>query len=209
MIDRLGAHFRERRMRLFLEICHPSTETLVLDVGGNPSIWNLIPEARRPRVIYLNLPRAFEEGDDRTRLVFGDGLNLPFADRSFDLVFSNSVVEHVGSAGNQRRFADEIRRVGRRYWVQTPNRRFPIEQHLLTPFLHWLPMGLRRAVARRFTVWDLIARPTPESRRFYIEHFLDDIRLLDRRQVADLFPDATVIGENLGPSVKSWVAYRA
>ena len=83
-----------------------------------------------------------------------------------------------------------------------------MEQHLLTPFVHWLPMSLRRWLASRFTVWDLVAKPSPESRHFYIEHFLRDIRLLNRREVAALFPDATVIGESLGPAVKSWVAFR-
>jgi hypothetical protein len=208
LVGRMSARFRERRMRLFLDTCKPAQDTLVLDVGGNPQIWNLIPQHQRPRVVYLNMPRAFEDGDDRTNLVFADGLRLPFADRAFDLVFSNSVIEHVGSEENQRQFADEIRRVGRRYWVQTPNRGFPVEQHLLTPFLHWLPMRLRRAFARKFTVWDLIAKPSPESRRFYIEHFLDDIRLLNRREVAALFPDARVIAESMGPTVKSWVAFR-
>jgi hypothetical protein len=210
MVDRLSARFRERRMRWFLETCRPDRDTLVLDVGGNPGIWNLIPEVRRPRVVYLNLPRAHEDSDDRSRLVFGDGLHLPFADQSFDLVFSNSVIEHVGDAANQARFAAEIRRVARRrYWVQTPNRGFPVEQHLLTPFLHWLPDGLRAAVARRFTIWQFIAKPSALQRQYYVEHFLRDIRLLHRGQMAELFPDATAVaGERMGPLVKSWVAYR-
>jgi 2-polyprenyl-3-methyl-5-hydroxy-6-metoxy-1,4-benzoquinol methylase len=63
----------------------------------------------------------------------------PSAARSFDIVFSNSVIEHVGDAESQQQFAHEIARVGRAYWVQTPNRRFPVEPHLLTPFLHFLP----------------------------------------------------------------------
>ena len=92
--------------------------------------------------------------------------------------------------------------------MQTPNRGFPIEQHLLTPFLHWLPSGLKAAAARRFTVWDLVAKPSPEGRKFYIEHFLNDIRLLDRNQVSRLFPDATILGESFGPATKSWIAYR-
>lgn len=193
-------------MRQFLKVCRPSRETRVLDVGGNPQIWNLVPASDRPKVVYLNLPRAFEPGDDASRLVFGDGLHLPFADQSFDLVFSNSVIEHVGSEANQRRFADEIRRVAKRYWVQTPNHGFPVEQHLLTPFLHWLPAGLRRAVATRFTVWQWIAKPTAESKRFYVEHFLNDIGLLNRQQMQQLFPGATILRERALFWTKSWTA---
>ena len=64
-------------MRQFLEVCRPSCATRVLDVGGNPQIWALVPESQRPNVVYLNLPRAFEPGDDAAKLVFGDGLHLP------------------------------------------------------------------------------------------------------------------------------------
>lgn len=196
-------------MRQFLEVCRPSCATRVLDVGGNPQIWSLVPESQRPNVVYLNLPRAFEPGDDAARLVFGDGLHLPFADQSFDLVFSNSVIEHVGGEANQRRFAEEIRRVAKRYWVQTPNYGFPVEQHLLTPFLHWLPAGLKRAVATRFTVWQWIAKPSAESKRFYVEHFLNDIRLLNREQMRELFPEAEILREQAFLWTKSWTATSA
>ena len=209
LADRVSASFRERRMRMFLEICKPTTTTSVLDVGGNPRIWHSVPTSKRPNIVYLNTPRSFEDGDDRARLIFGDGTRLPFPDRSFDLVFSNSVIEHVGSEANRQAFAKEIRRVGKRYWVQTPNHGFPIEPHVLTPFIHWLPMPMRTAIARRFTVWDLVAKPTPDSRSFYIEHFLNDIRLLNRRQVTALFPDARIIAEPFGPIAKSWIAYRS
>lgn len=194
-------------MRQFLEICKPTPRTTVLDVGGNPRIWQSVPVASRPSIVYLNTPRSFEEGDDRARLVFGDGTQLPFPDRSFDLVFSNSVIEHVGSSSQQRAFADEIRRVGRSYWVQTPNHGFPLEPHLLTPFVHWFPAALKAAVVRRFTVWDAVARPSADSRRFYIEHFLNDIRLLNQQQIGALFPDARILAEPFGPFTKSWIAY--
>ena len=63
------------------------------------------------------------------------------------------MIEHVGDAQSQRRFAREVARVGRAYWVQTPNRWFPVEQHLLTPFVHWLPKPWQRWIVPRFTVW--------------------------------------------------------
>jgi hypothetical protein len=107
----------------------------------------------------------------------GDGRQLPFRDAAFDVVFSNSVIEHVGDAASQERFAREVARVGRSYWVQTPNRWFPVEQHLLTPLVHWLPRRWQRAILRRGTVWEALTRPTPDRRDFYIEHFLSDVRL--------------------------------
>ena len=133
---------------------------------------------------------------------------MPFRDASFDVVFSNSVIEHVGDAASQERFAREVSRVGRGYWVQTPNRRFPVEQHLLTPFLHWLPGSWQRAIVPRFTVWSALVRVTPDRRRFYLEHYLNDVRLLDAAQVRRLFPGARVTRERLFGITKSLIAVR-
>jgi methyltransferase family protein len=90
------------------------------------------------------LPR-FREGFPQVRLVVADGRELPFADGEFDVAVSNAVVEHVGTEDDQRAFVHELCRVGRRVFVSTPNRWFPIEVHTLLPLVHWLP----RARARR------------------------------------------------------------
>src|SRR5580658_3618505 len=153
VVGRRLRRFRERRMRLFAQEFEITGETRVLDVGGTPELWGLLPG--RPRVTILNLPRA-SPGRSSCDLVFASGCALPFADRSFDIVFSNSVIEHVGDPARQQRFADEIRRVARRYWVQTPNRWFPIEPHLLTPLVHFLPRSWQRPIVRRMTVWQVI-----------------------------------------------------
>ncbi|HXJ40777.1 MAG TPA: hypothetical protein VNH18_15965, partial [Bryobacteraceae bacterium] len=109
---------------------------------------------------------------------------------------------------SQQKFASEIARVGRSYWVQTPNRSFPIEPHLLTPFLHFLPAQWQRRIARNFTVWSLIERPTPDRWEFYIEHYLGDIRLLDTAGLHRLFPGAKIVRERLGGLTKSLIAVR-
>ena len=127
--------------------------------------------------------------------VSADARQLPFGDGSFDVVFSNSVIEHVGTHGEQRRFAEEVQRVGRLYWVQTPNRWYPIETHLLTPLLHFLPMKLQRPLARRWTLWDLIEQPSPDRREFYIEHYLNTIRLLTAAELKALFPGGQLLRE--------------
>src|ERR1017187_2845994 len=93
--------------------------------------WDML--AVRPRVTLLNPPRTKAELAGASWWVAGDGRAVPFRDAAFDVVFSNSVIEHVGDAQSQRAFAREVARVGRAYWVQTPNRWFPVEQHLLTP----------------------------------------------------------------------------
>ncbi len=134
----------------FLRRMAVSDGTTVLDVGGTPDTWTGLKA--RPRVTLLNMPRAGVGRDDGFDCVGADGCRLPFADRTFDVVFSNSVIEHVGSADRQKEFADEIRRVGRAYWVQTPNFWFPVEAHLLTPAVHWLPKSWQRAVLERGSV---------------------------------------------------------
>lgn len=178
--------------------------TRILDVGGTALNWSLLPV--RPEVVFLNTDREYR--DPGFVWTIGDGCRLPFRDQAFDIVFSNSVIEHVGSPDRQRAFAAEIARVGRRYWVQTPNRGFPIEPHLLTPFLHWLPRPAQAWIAPRFTFWSLLVRPTPDRHAFYIRHWLDDIRLLGPADLARLFPGATLIRERLLGLTRSLVATR-
>jgi ubiquinone/menaquinone biosynthesis C-methylase UbiE len=191
-------------MRRFAREFALTAETRVLDVGGTPDCWRWLPVL--PRLVFLNTPRAKEEVGS-AEWVAGDGRRLPFADRAFDIVFSNSVIEHVGDADSQRRFAREVMRVGRAYWVQTPNRWFPVEQHLLTPFIHWLPKQWQRSVVPRFTVWSMVVRTTPDRRQFYLQHYLDEVKLLSERDLRDLFPRARVIRERFCGWTKSLVAF--
>jgi len=194
-------------MREFAAVFGITESTRVLDVGGTTANWLLLE--MRPRVTLLNMPRAREEAWPGFELVAASGCCLPFRDRSFDIVFSNSVIEHVGSAEEQRRFAAEVQRVGRHYWVQTPNRRFPIEPHLLTPFLHYLPRAWQGPLARRCTVWDVVERPSRDRRDFYIEHYLNDIRLLAAPEMAALFPGASIRRERAFGLTKSLIAVKA
>jgi hypothetical protein len=197
-------------MQRFVRECRITAETRVLDIGGTPDNWQLIPVA--PTLVLLNMPRAHADlagtGHLGADWVAGDGRSLPFRDAAFDVVFSNSVIEHVGDAASQERFASEVARVGRAYWVQTPNRWFPVEQHLLTPFVHWLPKHWQTAIVRRVTVWSALTRPTPDRRDFYIEHFLRDVRLLSFREMASLFPAARIVRERFLGITKSLIACR-
>jgi methyltransferase family protein len=191
--------FRRKRMQRFERTFHLRADTLVLDIGGTPYNWSFVKN--RPRVVLLNnsYDRLTSGRPDPAHRepgvwwVLADARRLPFRTDSFDVAFSNSVIEHVGARGGQKSFADECRRVGRRYFVQTPNRRFPLETHLLTPFVHWLPRSLELRLLRNFTVWGVLTRPSPDRCR----DFMDDVWLLDRHQMAQLFPDGRINGDRL------------
>jgi ubiquinone/menaquinone biosynthesis C-methylase UbiE len=206
MLTALSLRFRRRRMQRFVRAFAIDSDTRILDIGGTPDCWELIDE--RPRVTLLNTPRAKADLRGAAVWVAGDGRSLPFRDRSFDIVFSNSVIEHVGDAASQARFAREVARVGRSYWVQTPNRWFPVEQHLLTPIVHWLPAAWQRAIVPRFTVWSAVTPLTPDRRRFYLEHYLTDVRLLAAGELSSLFPGARIVRERFCGWTKSLIAYR-
>lgn len=194
-------------MQHFARALGVTSATRVLDVGGTLDCWELLPAI--PQVTVLNLPSTKPAASGIRNWVVGDGLRLPFADESFEIVFSNSVIEHVGDADKQRRFAQEIARVGRCYWVQTPNRWFPIEQHLLTPFIHWLPRSWQKKIVPRWTIWGELVTVASDQRRFFLEHYLNDIRLLDSNQLQDLFPDARIVAERVLGWTKSLVAVKA
>jgi SAM-dependent methyltransferase len=205
-LDSLFRRFRVTRMLSFCETLELRTETRVLDVGGTAWNWSLGPVS--PNVTLVNIPLSREGLKNDPPLVIGDGRSLPFADGAFDVVFSNSVIEHVGGSDGQQRFADEIRRTGRRYWVQTPNRGFPIEPHLLTPFLQFLPKRWQWRIAQRFTVWETLARPRPDQREYYLKHCIDEVRLLGVAEMQKLFPDAEILRERFLGITKSIIAVR-
>jgi hypothetical protein len=197
--SRVSLHFRRRRMAAFASRMGITAATRVLDIGGTPDCWELLKV--KPRLTLVNMPRAGEALG--AQWVAADGCALPFGDGAFDVVFSNSVIEHVGAIDRQRRFAAEVRRVGRAYWVQTPNRWFPVEQHLLTPLVHWLPKRWQQHVIPRWNLWSALVPARPDQRRFYVEHYLRDVRLLGVRDLRLLFPGAQILRERFCGWTKS------
>jgi hypothetical protein len=181
---------RERRMSELWTRLGLGADDRVLDVGGLPFNWSLLPESPRLVMLNLDLPDGPGPGP-RVSWIVADGRRLPFRDGAFDLVYSNAVIEHVGEFDSQQRFADECRRVGRGYYVQTPNRRFPIEVHLMRPFIHWLPRSLQARILRPRRSW-----------------FLREIRLLDRGQMRTLFEDGEIWHERVLGLTKSLIAVR-
>ncbi len=195
--------FRRKRMQRFKEAMDPAISTRMLDVGGYPGNW---PEELFPaKITIVNLDYSEGMGKcSRHEMMKGDGCNLQFADNSFDITYSNSVIEHLSTFEQQKRFASEARRVGRRLWVQTPARWFPVEPHLIAPFVHYLPKSCQRKLLRYFTVWGLVTKPTQRQ----VADFLAEVRLLTFGEMQILFPDCEIRRERFLGLTKAFVAVR-
>lgn len=182
----------------------------VLDLGGTSGFWHTWRDQfdfERTHVTCINLdPEHGAVSDFKGVTVrYGDATSLPdVPDMSFDLVFSNSVIEHVGDWQQMIRFAREARRLGRSYFIQTPYFWFPIEPHARTPFVHWMPdsWAYRLVMMRRCGFW-----PKADT---VIEAVttVQSARMLDRRQFEALFDDARHHQERFMGLTKSLMAVR-
>lgn len=199
--DSYASRCRRRRVACFIDSFGITESTRVLDVGGTVQFW--LNAGFRGAITLLNVRPAVRELPSGFRHVQGDARDLSrFGDNEFDVVFSNSVIEHVGGWKDQEAMAREVQRVGEWYFVETPNRTFPIEPHFCFPCFQMLPFPLRRCVAR---VW-----PFGWHRPGSSEALADavGIRLLDARDMQRLFPDAVIFGEICFGLTKSLVAMR-
>ena len=177
-------NLRGRKVDLFLHLVGgASVGDKLLDVGGGPGIEGefLRLYANFGEVVVANRQeQRFEVPDGlQVQLIRADGRDLPFESQSFDWVFSNAVIEHVGSWEDQIRFANEIRRVSSKgYFVTTPNKFFPIEPHTLLPFYQFLPARIQQ-------------RAVPYSAGYLRQY--EVIHLLSTKQMQELFPEARVL----------------
>ena len=197
---------RRARFALFLSLLGSlKGHVEILDIGGTQEFWTLMTDGDPGdvRVTLLNIEHQNVTSPKFVSVV-GDARKMPeFRDKSFDVVFSNSVIEHVGTYDDQRRMASEVMRVGKRYFVQTPNKRFPLEPHFLFPFFQYLPSRVRAGMVHRFNVGWYKRIPDYDAAKAEV----DSIQLLTRRKFSALFPDARIHTEKLAGFPKSFVAY--
>ncbi|MGB7327844.1 MAG: class I SAM-dependent methyltransferase [Rubripirellula sp.] len=190
---------RAKRMEIFRDLVKPPSGAKILDMGGSPMVWNLIDHVYQ--VTMVNLPgfNDLSVKDPRYHFVEGDACKLEdiFADQSFDLVFSNSVIEHVGDEKQQAAFAREVHRLAPAHWIQTPSDRFPLEVHTGVPFYFKLPGSVRnrlhRSWEKKLPVWyDMIS----------------NTRVLNHAQMSSLFPGSACYRERFLLMEKSYAFYK-
>ena len=204
--------FRVARFRIFLElvdaVLRERPVCRVLDVGGEVGYWRGLEDlwAGRPlEITIVNISANENSAPGLFEMRVGDARDLAdFADGAFDVVHSNSVIEHVGQWSDMQAMAREVRRLAPRYFVQTPNYWFPQEPHLRVPMIHWMPRPWRREIVMR-RACGFYPRAASVAEAYKI---LSDASLLDAPGMGALFPDARLVRERFGPLTKSLIAVR-
>jgi hypothetical protein len=202
---------RRKRFELFQSLIGKisSSPIKILDVGGTEIFWRNMNFAgtgaqSKYEITLLNI-EPIPVNYPNFKSVIGDARGMPeFGNGEFDVVFSNSVIEHVGSFSDQKKMADEIRRVGKKYFVQTPNFYFPIEPHFLFPFFQFLPLGARATLINRWDLGNTLRIPNKDEARAYVQ----SLQLLNHKQLKVLFPDAKIVREKLFGLTKSFMCLR-
>ena len=187
----------------------------ILDIGGRQNYWERVDfykknSKRIKEIVLINIENNINETDPRFRVidgtdpkfkaVLGDGRNMAqYKNQEFDVVFSNSVIEHVGDLTDQQCMANEAMRVGKRYFIQTPNRHFPIEPHFTILFFQYFPDWLKLLALRKEKLkW--------ADEQAFVES-VTHIRLISKKEMIALFPKAKIYEEKVFGITKSFIAY--
>lgn len=207
-----GNRFRRARMQMFLDLVRTVPRTAnrplrVLDLGGTRSYWEALSDLWQDQnfdITIVNLGGETLE-DGLFHLRPGNACNLSeYDDNSFDVVHSNSVIEHVGHWPEMKAMADEVRRLAPHYYLQTPNFWFPLEPHFRTLFWPLYPESWRAAMLMK-------------KRRGYrgpvatLDEAMENVQtvnLLTAGQMKALFPDARIQRERAFGLTKSIIACR-
>lgn len=206
--ESIGNKFRHRRFIVFESLIKKNfclgSPLKILDVGGTAYFWidKELLENYQVEITLLNL-EASETSHSKLKSVEGDATDLSeYPDGSFDLVFSNSVIEHLYTFENQQKMARECMRVGKSYFIQTPNKHFPVEAHYALPFVQYFPnkfvfIILTKTKLSRLHLW----------REEKAQQYLNEIRLLSLGEMKMLFPNSTIYKEKFLGMTKSFVAH--
>lgn len=201
--DSIVNKWRRKRFAVFYELIRDIPKPVkILDAGGTENFWvQMGIDSGDADITLLNI-EPISTTLKNISFIKGDARDLSrFGDNEFDVVFSNSVIEHVGRFDEQKKMADEIIRTGKRYYVQTPNYYFPVEPHFLFPLFQFLPRGVQRFLVMKFRMGWFEKFTTKKQ----ADEIIDSIHLLNEKQVRKLFPEGKIVKEKLLGFTKSFL----
>jgi Methyltransferase domain len=203
-------YFRARRGKMILQLFPDIGSYRICDLGGSIHFWHSVGLPVAPENIeILNLSKAAVDAaveglgaaaPPGITVNLYDGKHIPRPDKHYDLLICNSVIEHV-QFEHRRPLVEEMLRVARRVFLQTPAWEFPVDPHFLMPLIHWLPkrVGFRLA---GISPWRILSRPSRDT----ISEYFYETNLLSQRKLRELFPEATLIMEKSLGMTKSYCA---
>lgn len=204
----INQYFRKKRFGFFKNLINQSNSkktVKLLDIGGTLEFWENMKFTEQPRIqiCLLNIdPQPIPNSNIKS--IKGDACDLSmFKDKEFDIVFSNSVIEHLFTFNNQKKMADEVRRVGKNYFIQTPNYYFPVEPHWLFPFFQFLPFKLKVFLSTYVSLGHY--KKTLDKEKA-VER-VNEVRLLTEKEMKELFPEGKVYKEKVFGFTKSLILY--
>ena len=200
--------FRNKRFSRFLTELNPQAKEKIIDLGGEPEFWK--KSAIELKVHCVNLDKLEFDQDEyvaRIKTSAGDCCDLVNEkDNSYDIVFSNSVIEHVGDLKRQKLFARTALRLGQKLWIQTPSKFFPIEPHWFALLIHWFPRKYQYSLFRLFALRQRFAGVKLSKEE--IKAQVDDVRLMTKSELKEMFPGCRIITERFFLLPKSYIVVR-
>jgi SAM-dependent methyltransferase len=200
VFGRLSRVSRERKLQLFEETMKPTARERVLDLGAQVSgdsrdVQFIDWYPWKGNITAVNISQEHTEAIKRRYPMIdakaADARRLPWPDKHFDIVFCNAVIEHVGGEADQRQMASEIMRVGKRWFVTTPNRWYPFEFHMRLPFVTWLPCHGYLGFSR------LVFYSSAAGRYIWGGRYSAPLRLLDAGDLRRWFPQSRIIKQRV------------
>jgi len=200
LFSKLSYKSRKRKLELFYKLTKPSSSSRVLDIGAE-----INPDGKRglqlidgykwkEKLFAVNISDKHVESISKhyagIEAKVADACDLPWPDKYFDIVYSNAVIEHVGNLERQKKMASEIMRVGKNWFVTTPNRWFPFEFHMRLPLVTWLPGNAYLRVGQ-------IVSYNHVNKRygFGIKH--NSLHLLTAKEMQQLFPTSRIVKQRI------------
>ncbi len=188
----LAVKVRQENFKIFKNLVLSfGRKVKVLDFGGRQTYWEMM-EFIDPNIIDVTLINLedIQVSLPNFRAIKMDVLDLNIFKFDCDIIFSHSLIEHI----DHKKFAELISYFRKPYFIQTPNKHFPIEPHFMIPLFQYFPLWLKMTCVRNF--------------RKELEYEVESIKLLDRKELERLFPNSTILGGKLFIFIQSFVVYK-
>ena len=200
LFSKLSYTSRTRKLETFNKTLRPTAQMKVLDVGaeinpnGDRGLQLIDSYPWKKNITAVNIsPEHVEVIRHRypeINAVVADACELPWPNKYFDIVYSNAVIEHVGDFDRQQKMINEIMRVGKQWFVATPNRWYPFEFHLRLPLVTWLPGDAYLSISK-------MIRYDHALKKYTFGNDKAKFRLMTLRELKSCFKDSRIIKQRI------------